>query len=65
MSNIDNSQESANLQGKPNRSAEAASAPLLVSDLDWSAEEAMETRARLAVLEEDWDAPGMEAYDHL
>ena len=39
--------------------------PLLVSDLGWSAEEAKETRARLAALEEDWDAPGMEAYDRL
>jgi hypothetical protein len=50
---------------KPNLKAQAASGSLLVSDLSWSAEEASETRARLAALEEDWDAPGMEAYDHL
>jgi hypothetical protein len=65
MGNIDISPESASSPGKPTRPAEAASAPLLISDLDWSAAEAKETRARLAALEEDWDAPGMEAYDHL
>jgi hypothetical protein len=47
------------------RKAKAISSPLLVSDLGWSAEEAKETRARLAALEEDWEAPGMEAYDRL
>lgn len=45
--------------------AQATSSPLLVSDLGWSAEEAKETRARLAALEEDWEAPGMEEYDSL
>jgi hypothetical protein len=65
MGNIDISQESASSPGKPNRQTEAAAAPLLVSDLDWSAEEAQETRSCLAALEEDWDAPGLEAYDHL
>jgi hypothetical protein len=39
--------------------------PLLVSDLGWSQEEAAATRARLAAFEEDWDAPGMDAYDAL
>jgi hypothetical protein len=38
---------------------------LLVAELGWSIDEAKETRARLATLEEDWDAPGMEAYDRL
>ncbi len=47
------------------RKAQATFSPLLVSDLGWSAEEAKETRARLAALEEDWEAPGMEAYDRL
>jgi hypothetical protein len=28
-------------------------------------EEVIETRMRLRVFEEDWDAPGMEAYDAL
>ncbi len=65
MSNIDISPDSASSQGKPTRLTEAAATPLLVTDLDWSAEEAKETRARLAALEEDWDAPGMEAYDQL
>jgi hypothetical protein len=46
-------------------SSEAVIAPLLVADLGWSNEEAKETRARLAALEDDWDAPGMEAYDQL
>ena len=47
------------------RKSQVSSSPLLVSDLGWSAEEAKETRARLAALEEDWEAPGMEAYDRL
>jgi hypothetical protein len=45
--------------------AQSAAAPLLVSNLGWSGEEAKETRTRLAALEEDWNAPGMEAYDRL
>ena len=39
--------------------------PLLISDLGWTIEEAIETRARLKSFEEDWDSPGMEAYDKL
>jgi len=46
-------------------SPEAATAPLLVADLGWSNKEAKETWARLAALEEDWDALGMEDYDRL
>lgn len=65
MSNADISQEAVPSKGKPNRKASAAPGPLLVSNLDWSVEEVRETRARLAALEEDWDAPGMEAYDTL
>lgn len=38
---------------------------LLISDLGWSREEALETYARLRSFEEDWNAPGMEAYDDL
>jgi len=34
-----------------------------VSDLGWTQEEAALTRSRLAAFEEDWDAPGMDAYD--
>ena len=65
MSNADTSQEAVPSKGKPSRKAQSAVAPLLVSNLGWSVEEAKETRARLAALEEDWDAPGMEAYDRL
>jgi hypothetical protein len=65
MSNIDTSHEADSSKGKPSRMAQSATAPLLVSNLGWSAEEAKETRTRLAALEEDWDAPGMEAYDRL
>jgi hypothetical protein len=65
MGNIDISQEAASSKGKPSRKAQAAPGPLLVSNLDWSAEEVQETRARLAAFEKDWDAPGMEAYDTL
>jgi hypothetical protein len=65
MSNTEISQEAVSSKGKLNQKAQAAAGPLLVANLGWSAEEAKETRARLAALEEDWDAPGMEAYDHL
>jgi hypothetical protein len=65
MRNADISQEAPSSKGKPNRKVQATAGPLLVSNLDWSAEEVKETRARLAALEEDWDAPGMEEYDHL
>jgi len=64
MSNIDISRESVFSQGKPKQHASAAT-PLLLADLGWSLEEAQETRARLLSLEEDWEAPGMEAYDNL
>lgn len=65
MSNAEISQEAVSAKGKPNQKAQAAAAPLLVAELGWSNEEVKETRARLAALEEDWDAPGMEAYDRL
>jgi hypothetical protein len=65
MGNIDISQEAASSKGKLKQENQATPGSLLVSDLDWSAEEVRETRARLATLEEDWDAPGMEAYDAL
>ena len=65
MSSTEISPEAVSAKGKPNRQAPAAAAPLLVAELDWSIDEAKETRARLATLEEDWDAPGMEAYDRL
>jgi hypothetical protein len=65
MRNTDLSPEAASAKGKSGRKAQSVPAPLLVSDLGWSNEEAKETRARLASLEEDWDSPGMEEYDHL
>jgi hypothetical protein len=66
MVNTEISQEAVSSKRKANQKAQAAAAgPLLVSNLGWSAEEAKETRARLTALEEDWDAPGMEEYDHL
>ena len=34
-------------------------------DLGWSIQETKETRTKLATFEEDWLAPGMEAYDNL
>ncbi len=39
--------------------------PLLVRDLGWSRREAAEIRRRLLPFEEDWNAPGMDAYDAL
>lgn len=38
---------------------------LLLSDMNISQEEAMEIRMRFRSFEQDWDAPGMEAYDEL
>jgi hypothetical protein len=65
MGNADISKEAISPKGKSTREAQAVPGPLLVSKLGWRVEEVQETRGRLAVLEEDWDAPGMEAYDHL
>ncbi|WP_009634307.1 hypothetical protein [Synechocystis sp. PCC 7509] len=36
---------------------------LLTSDLRWTAAEMAETYYRLIAFKDDWDAPGMEAYD--
>lgn len=42
-----------------------APSKMLINDLGWSKEQALETRMRLRTFEEDWDAPGMEGYDDL
>ena len=65
MGEADLSPETVASKGKPVPQTPAAAAPLLVADTGWRAEEARDTRARLAAWEEDWDAPGMEAYDRL
>ncbi|MDY0134306.1 MAG: hypothetical protein RBS14_01285 [Atribacterota bacterium] len=36
-----------------------------IEQLGWSAVEALETHLRLQIFADDWDAPGMEAYDDL
>lgn len=36
-----------------------------IEQLGWSAVEALETHLRFRSFAEDWDAPGMEAYDDL
>ena len=38
---------------------------LAIDDLGWSEEETKETYYRLLNFKEDWEAPGMEAYDEL
>ena len=38
---------------------------LLTADLGWTLQDSVETFARLRTFEEDWAAPGMEAYDEL
>jgi hypothetical protein len=38
---------------------------LPLSDLGWTGEETLETRVRLRSFAEDWEAPGMDAYDRL
>jgi hypothetical protein len=65
MSNADTFQDAGSSKGKPGRMTQSVAAPLLVSNLGWSVEEAKETRTRLGALEEDWDTPDMEAYDRL
>ena len=65
MGNTDISPEAIAPKGKQARQAQATVSSLLVSDLGWSSEETKETRARLAALAEDWEAPGMEPYEHL
>lgn len=39
--------------------------PLLIRDLGWSDAEVADTYHRLRPFEQDWDAPGMDAYDDL
>ena len=39
--------------------------PLLIHELGWSEEEVKETYYRFLTFQEDWEAPGMEAYDEL
>jgi len=51
--------------GKGRRGAKLEKSLLRVSDLGWTRREAAKARARLAAFEEDWSAPGMEAYDKL
>jgi hypothetical protein len=38
---------------------------LAIDDLGWSEAETKETYYRLLSFKEDWEAPGMEAYDEL
>ena len=38
---------------------------MLIADLSWSQEQALETRLRLRTFEEDWNASGMEGYNEL
>jgi excisionase family DNA binding protein len=42
-----------------------AQPPQTIAALDWTRRQAHETRQRLGAFEEDWSAPGMEAYDEL
>lgn len=36
-----------------------------IQDLGWSEKQARQIRTSLASFEEDWNAPGMDAYDEL
>jgi hypothetical protein len=38
---------------------------MLIGDLGWTRDQALETRMRLRNFEEDWNVPGMEGYDDL
>ncbi len=39
--------------------------PLRLSDLGWGGADALDTRIRLRSFEDDWGAPGMDAYDNV
>lgn len=41
------------------------SEPLRLSDLGWTGQETLDTRIRLRSFEDDWEAPGMDAYDRV
>jgi hypothetical protein len=45
--------------------ADSTKKQLLISDLEWSPDQILEARMRLRAFEDDWGAPGMEAYDAL
>ncbi len=47
------------------REAREARLPLVVRRLGWSAEQAADTYYRLRPFADEWDAPGMDAYDAL
>lgn len=50
---------------KGDRITDKSTKPLLISDLGWTAAEIAETYYRLMAFKDDWEAPGMEAYDEL
>ena len=55
--------EASRMEDSPTSASDGLA--LLVRDLGWSPAEAMDTHARLRPFEEDWNAPGMDAYDDL
>ena len=50
---------------RPGLKAGAKDSPLTIGDLGWTRAKTAEIRASLLAFEEDWNAPGMEAYDRL
>lgn len=54
-----------NNQEKVTPTVETTKKELLIDNLEWSEEETKETYYRLLNFKEDWEAPGMEAYDDL
>jgi hypothetical protein len=52
-------------RGKCVTTVEETKKELAIDDLGWSEEETKETYYRLLNFKEDWEAPGMEAYDEL
>lgn len=54
-----------NRPATPTDEANQRDQPLLIQDLGWTPEQAAEASALLQSFQEDWDAPGMEAYDAL
>ncbi len=54
-----------NTDSNSDRFTDKSQNQLLTKDLGWTAAEITETYYRLVSFKDDWDAPGMEAYDNL
>jgi hypothetical protein len=63
--NLDDERKTAFQPSKTPSETACSAHALLVRDLGWTEGDAADTYRRLRPFEEDWDAPGMDAYDEL